>query len=35
MSTLRLVWEVIRYRPRRFFFCMFMWTLVHGSPLLF
>jgi ABC-type multidrug transport system fused ATPase/permease subunit len=35
MSTLRLVWEVIKYRPRRFFFCMFMWTLVHGSPLLF
>ncbi|HSK06364.1 MAG TPA: ABC transporter ATP-binding protein [Acidimicrobiia bacterium] len=35
MSTLRLVWEVIRYRPGRFFFCMFMWTLVHGSPLLF
>ncbi len=35
MSTLRLVWEVIRYRPGRFFFCLFMWTLVHGSPLLF
>ncbi len=35
MSTLRLVWEVIRYRPGRFLFCMFMWTLVHGSPLLF
>jgi ABC-type multidrug transport system fused ATPase/permease subunit len=35
MSTIRLVWEVIRYRPLRFFYCMFMWTLVHGSPLLF
>ncbi len=35
MSTIRLVWEVIKYRPGRFFFCMFMWTLVHGSPLLF
>ncbi|HKX75284.1 MAG TPA: ABC transporter ATP-binding protein, partial [Acidimicrobiia bacterium] len=35
MSTLRLVWEMIRYRPGRFFYCMFMWTLVHGSPLLF
>jgi len=35
MSTLRLVWEVIRYRPGRFFFCLFMWTLVHGSPLAF
>ncbi len=35
MSTLRLVWELIRYRPGRFFYCMSMWTLVHGSPLLF
>ena len=35
MSTLRLVWEVIRYRPGRWFFCFFMWTLVHGLPLLF
>ncbi|MDP9494309.1 MAG: ABC transporter ATP-binding protein/permease [Actinomycetota bacterium] len=35
MSTLRLVWELIRYRPGRFAFCLFMWTLVHGSPLLF
>jgi ABC-type multidrug transport system fused ATPase/permease subunit len=35
MSTLRLVWDLILYRPGRFFFCMFMWTLVHGSPVLF
>jgi ATP-binding cassette, subfamily B, bacterial len=35
MSTLRLVWEVIRYRPWRFLFCFAMWTLVHGSPLVF
>ncbi|HUO45854.1 MAG TPA: ABC transporter ATP-binding protein [Acidimicrobiia bacterium] len=35
MSVLRLVWEMIRYRPGRFFFCLGMWTLVHGSPLLF
>jgi ATP-binding cassette subfamily B protein/ATP-binding cassette subfamily C protein len=35
MSTLRLVWELIRYRPGRFSFCLLMWTLVHGSPLLF
>ena len=35
MSTLRLVWEVIRYRPGRWFFCFFMWTLVHGLPLMF
>jgi ABC-type multidrug transport system fused ATPase/permease subunit len=35
MSTLRLVWEVIRYRPGRFFFCFLMWTIVHGLPLAF
>ncbi|HUO46617.1 MAG TPA: ABC transporter ATP-binding protein [Acidimicrobiia bacterium] len=35
MSTLRLVWEMMLYRPLRFFFCMGMWTLVHGSPLIF
>jgi ATP-binding cassette subfamily B protein/ATP-binding cassette subfamily C protein len=35
MSTLRLVWELFRYRPGRFLICLFMWTLVHGSPLLF
>ena len=35
MSTFRLVWELIRYRPARFSFCLLMWTLVHGSPLLF
>jgi ATP-binding cassette, subfamily B, bacterial len=35
MSTLRLVWEVIKYRPGRFFFCFACWTIVHGSPLIF
>jgi ABC-type multidrug transport system fused ATPase/permease subunit len=35
MSTLRLVWEVIRYRPGRFLFCFLMWTIVHGLPLAF
>lgn len=35
MSTMRLVWEIIKYRPARFFYCMTMWTLVHGTPLLF
>jgi len=35
VSSLRLVWELIRYRPGRFSFCLLMWTLVHGSPLLF
>lgn len=35
MSPLRLVWELILYRPGRFFYCAIVWTLVHGSPLLF
>ncbi len=35
VSTFRILWELIKYRPGRFLFCMSMWTLVHGSPLLF
>lgn len=35
MTPLRLVWEMIRYRPGRFAFCAAMWTLIHGSPLIF
>jgi ATP-binding cassette subfamily B protein/ATP-binding cassette subfamily C protein len=35
ISTIRLLWELLKYRPGRFAFCLFMWTLVHGSPLLF
>jgi ATP-binding cassette subfamily B protein len=35
VSTFRILWEMIKYRPLRFLFCMMMWTLVHGSPLLF
>ncbi len=35
MSTLGLVWEVIRYRPGRFLYCFAMWTIVHGLPLAF
>jgi ATP-binding cassette subfamily B protein/ATP-binding cassette subfamily C protein len=35
MSTLRLAWELFLYRPGRFLFCLSMWTLVHGSPLVF
>jgi ABC-type multidrug transport system fused ATPase/permease subunit len=35
IGTLRLLWEMVKYRPGRFFFCLFMWTLVHGSPLVF
>ena len=32
-STLRLGWEMIRYRPVRFFFAAFLWTLIHGTPV--
>lgn len=35
MSPLRLVWELILYRPGRFLYCAIVWTLIHGSPLLF
>ncbi|HUP14965.1 MAG TPA: ABC transporter ATP-binding protein [Acidimicrobiia bacterium] len=35
VSTFRILWEMVKYRPGRFLFCMSMWTLVHGSPLLF
>jgi ATP-binding cassette subfamily B protein len=35
VSTFRILWELIKYRPGRFLFCMSVWTLVHGSPLLF
>lgn len=35
VSTFRVLWELIKYRPGRFLFCMSMWTLVHGSPLVF
>ncbi|MEX2280726.1 MAG: ABC transporter ATP-binding protein [Acidimicrobiia bacterium] len=32
-STLRLGWEVIRYRPLRFFAAAVLWTLIHGTPV--
>jgi ATP-binding cassette subfamily B protein/ATP-binding cassette subfamily C protein len=35
LSTLAVIRELIRYRPGRFFFSFFMWSVVHGSPLLF
>lgn len=35
MSPLRLVWELIRYRPGRFAYCAAIWTIIHGIPLLF
>jgi ATP-binding cassette, subfamily B, bacterial len=35
VGTFRILWELVKYRPMRFLFCLMMWTLVHGSPLLF
>ena len=32
-STLRVGWEMIRYRPGRFFFAALLWTLIHGTPV--
>ncbi len=34
MSTFRIGWELMRYRPALFGFCFFCWTLIHGAPLL-
>lgn len=34
INPLRIVRELIRYRPGRFFFCFAMWTLVHASPVV-
>lgn len=32
-STLRVGWEMIRYRPLRFFVAALMWTIIHGTPV--
>ncbi|MFP5333474.1 MAG: ABC transporter transmembrane domain-containing protein [Acidimicrobiia bacterium] len=32
-STLRLGWEMIHYRPWRFFAAALLWTLIHGTPV--
>lgn len=32
-STLRLGWEMIRYRPFRFFAAAVLWTMIHGTPV--
>ncbi|HVR33171.1 MAG TPA: ABC transporter ATP-binding protein [Acidimicrobiia bacterium] len=32
-STFRVGWEMIRYRPGRFFASAFLWTLIHGAPV--
>ncbi|MDF1596895.1 MAG: ABC transporter ATP-binding protein [Acidimicrobiia bacterium] len=35
MSTLRLAWEMIRYRPALFSFSAVLWTIVHSLPIVF
>jgi ATP-binding cassette, subfamily B, bacterial len=35
MSTLRLAWELFRYRPALFLGSAAMWTLVHSLPVVF
>ncbi|HEX6946195.1 MAG TPA: ABC transporter ATP-binding protein [Acidimicrobiia bacterium] len=35
MKPMRVVWEMIKYRPVRFFVCAFIWTVIHTTPLLF
>lgn len=34
-STLRLVWELLKYRPGRFAVSASLWAVVHGSPVVF
>jgi ABC-type multidrug transport system fused ATPase/permease subunit len=34
MSTLRLAWELIRYRPFLFAISAFLWMLVHSAPVI-
>lgn len=35
MTPMRVVWEMMKYRPGRFLFCTVIWLLIHTSPLLF
>jgi len=35
MSTLRLAWEMIRYRPFLFAISAILWTIVHSLPVAF
>ncbi|MGH1489658.1 MAG: ABC transporter ATP-binding protein [Acidimicrobiales bacterium] len=34
-STFRLAWALIRYRPALFGLCFTIWTVIHGTPLVF
>lgn len=35
VGAFRLVWEMIRYRPVRFFVSFALWGLIHSLPLVF
>lgn len=35
MKPLRLVWEMVRYRPLLYGSCALLWTVIHGSPVIF
>lgn len=35
MNPVRLVWELIRYRPGLFALSAAMWTTIHGTPVVF
>lgn len=35
MTSFKLVWELMRYRPKRFAVSAAFWSLMHGSPVVF
>ena len=35
MSAFRIVIELMRYRPRRFALSALLWSIMHGSPVVF
>ncbi len=35
MSAFRIVIELMRYRPRRFALSALLWSIMHGSPVIF
>lgn len=34
MSTVRVAWQMLKYRPGLFVFSALMWTLIHASPVV-
>ena len=35
MTSFRIVVQLMRYRPRRFLLSALLWSLMHGSPVVF